>query len=288
MQPVFQPTAVSFSILLAAFGCPHVAAAASDDPASWVWNDPKDLGIPGLKHATIESESMGRTVGYQIYLPPQYESEDGRRFPVVYFLHGAGGTESSDAGLARRVHAEIAGGRIAPVIYVFPNGGQRSGYRDSATNYVQAESLLIQELIPHVDRVYRTMEDPAARGICGFSMGGGGAIRLSLKYPDTFGAAAALAAALDRGPDSHAGDNCYTHASALTEAQRDRLRLYLVIGDEDFLYARQEPFLKHLHELGIPYTSVVHSRVGHNLGVLSQLSANAMIRHMARELTDRP
>jgi hypothetical protein len=57
-----------------------------------------------------------------------------------------------------------------------------------------------------------------------------------------------------------------------------------VIGDEDFLYPRQEPFLKHLKELGIQYTSVVHSKVGHNLGILSQLSADSMIRHLDREL----
>jgi enterochelin esterase-like enzyme len=49
---------------------------------------------------------------------------------VVYFLHGSTGTEGSDAGLARYVDAAISAGRIAPVIYVFPNGGADSYYRD--------------------------------------------------------------------------------------------------------------------------------------------------------------
>ena len=79
--------------------------SAAEDPEIWKWNDPKELNIPGLPHETIESASMKRTVGYCICLPPQYEKEAERRFPVVFFLHGAGGTESSDAGFARHGHA---------------------------------------------------------------------------------------------------------------------------------------------------------------------------------------
>lgn len=261
--------------------------ASAADTSSWKWNDPQDLKIPGLRHGTIESESMKRTVGYNVYLPPQYEKETDRGFPVVYFLHGSGGTESSDAGLAHTVHAEVIAGRIEPVIYVFPNGGKTSGYRDSADGTVKAETLLIRELLPHIDRTYRTVTRPEERGICGFSMGGGGAIRLALKYPSHFGAAASLAAALEETPDANSGDNSYQHASKLTRGQKDVLRLYLVVGEDDFLFPRHAPFLRHLKELGVPYTYVVHAKVGHNLGLLNQLSAEAMIRHLDREQRSR-
>jgi S-formylglutathione hydrolase FrmB len=261
--------------------------AIAADTSSWKWNDPQDLKIPGLRHGTIESESMKRTVGYNVYLPPQYEKEPERRFPVVYFLHGSGGTESSDAGLAHTVHAEVVAGRISPVIYVFPNGGKTSGYRDWADGTVKSETLLIQELLPHIDREYRTLAKPEARGICGFSMGGGGAIRLTLKYPDRFGAAASLAAALEETPEANNGDNSYQNASKLSKEQREALRLYLVVGEDDFLFPRHAPFLRHLKELGVPYTYVLHAKVGHNLGLLNQLSADAMIRHLDRELRGR-
>ncbi|HTH49688.1 MAG TPA: alpha/beta hydrolase-fold protein [Candidatus Limnocylindria bacterium] len=259
-------------------------SVAAPDPETWKWNDPQDLKVPGMRHGTIESGSMKRTVGFNIYLPPQYALEPDRRFPVVYFLHGASGTESSDAGLAHHVHAEIVAGRLEPVIYVFPNGGQYSGYRDSTTNYVRAETLLIQELLPHIDREYRTQARSGARGICGFSMGGGGAMRLALKYPDLFGAAASLAAAIDKSPEEAGGDNVYRHAAALSREQRDRLRLYLVVGEDDFLYPRHAPFLQRLKELGIRYTYVVHSQVGHDLGKLTELSGEAMIRQLGHEL----
>ena len=198
-----------------AIGLGRMSAADPDtkDPNTWRWNDPRDLGIPGLRHGTIESASMRRAVGFNIYLPPQYEKEPNRRFPVVYFLHGSTGTEGSDAGLARYVDAAISAGRIAPVIYVFPNGGADSYYRDWPGNYVRAETMLIRELLPFIDQHYRTIDRSSARGICGFSMGGSGAIRLVLKYPGLFCTAASLAGAIDKTPEDFGGDNCYRHAS---------------------------------------------------------------------------
>ena len=271
-------------VLLMICSSTSAVLAQESSPDDWKWNDPRDVGVPGMVHRTIESESMQRTVGYQIYLPPQYESEPGRSFPVVYFLHGAGGTESSDAGLAWRVHAEIEAGRIAPVIYVFPNGGARSGYRDSASNYVRSETMIIRELIPHIDAEYRTITY-AIRGICGFSMGGGGSTRLFFKHPGLFSAVAGLAPALDRSRESGDGDNCYVHAAAYPEERRAGVRPYYVIGDDDFLLPRQEPFQMHLKELGINHTFVLHTGLGHNLGKLTELSADSMIRHMDRELS---
>jgi endo-1,4-beta-xylanase len=254
------------------------------DPGNWKWNDPRDLKIPGLHHGTIESASMNRTVGFNIYLPPQYDREPGRRFPVVYYLHGSTGTESSDAGFANFVQAEVVAGSIDPVIYVFPNGGAESGYRDWPDGNVKAETLIIRELIPRIDADYRTIAGSGARGICGFSMGGQGALRLALKYPNLFCTAGSLAAGLEKTPDEHGGDNCYQLASKLDESQRAALFLYLVIGDEDFLFSRHGPFISHLHDLGIRYTYVVHSGVKHDLGAYSRLSARGMIEHISREL----
>lgn len=259
-------------------------APGKPDPSTWKWNDPRDLGIPGLRHGTIESASMKRTVGFNVYLPPQYDKEPARRFPVVYFLHGSTGTESSDAGLARRVHAEILAGRIDPVIYVFPNGGADSYYRDWPDSTVKAETLLIRELLPLIDRDYRTLDRPGARAVCGFSMGGDGAMRLALKYPNLFGTAASLAAALEESPEAFGGDTCMRDARALSPEERGRLYLYLVVGEDDFLFPRHGPFVALLKELGIRYTYVVHSRVAHNLGLYTELSGDAMVEHLSREL----
>jgi enterochelin esterase-like enzyme len=257
-----------------------------EDPATWKWNDPKELKIPGLRHETIESASMKRTVGYCIYLPPQYEKEPERRFPVVFFLHGAGGTESSDAGFAGLVHKDVTEGTIPPGIYVFPNGGKTSGYRDWPDANVKSETLLIREMLPHIDGKYRTIEKPEARSICGFSMGGAGALRFSLKYPHLFGSAASLAAAVEKSVEANGGDNSYKYATALPKERKGALRLLLVVGDEDFLFKVHGPFVQHLKDTGIVHTLVTHPKVGHNLGKLTELSGAEMIRHLSREMSE--
>jgi len=278
----------SFAAMLGALALLTTTLFAAEDPESWKWNDPMELNIPGLRHETIESASMKRAVGYCIYLPPQYEKEPERRFPVVFFLHGAGGTESSDApGFARLVHVEVTAGTIAPVIYVFPNGGKTSGYRDWTNANVKSETLLIRELLPHIDHEFRTLARPEARGICGFSMGGGGALRLSSKYPDLFGSASSLAAAIEKSADANGGDNSYQHASALAKEHKDALRLFMVVGEDDSLYKVHPPFAQHLKENGIAYTLVTHSKVGHDLGKLTALSGTEMIRHLARQMSEQ-
>ena len=254
------------------------------DPETWPWNVAARTGIPRVHHNELFSRANGKRIGFNVYLPPQYEEADDK-FPVVYFLHGAGGTEKSDAGLARLVHSEILAGNLSPAIYVFPNGGQRSGYRDWPDGFVHAETWLMDELIPYVDAQYRTIAEGDARGICGFSMGGGGALRLAIKYPDRFAVAASLAAAIrDRNASSLSpsgeGDDVFAYATRNADRIRQKLDLWMVVGDEDFLYPRHQPFTKHLGELGIDFTYTVHPGVGHNLGILTQRSGLAMIRYI--------
>ena len=65
-----------------------------------------------------------------------------------------------------------------------------SGYRDGPEQKIIGETLIIKELLPLVDKSYRTIATRDGRAICGFSMGGGGSIRLALSHPDLFSAAA--------------------------------------------------------------------------------------------------
>ncbi|HVQ28468.1 MAG TPA: alpha/beta hydrolase-fold protein, partial [Vicinamibacteria bacterium] len=70
-------------------------------------------------------------------------------------------------------------------------------YTDSATVAKDKyESYLLEELIPHVQSRYRTLEDGYARGVAGLSMGGYGALKLALKHPDEFAFAASMSGAL--------------------------------------------------------------------------------------------
>ena len=169
-----------------------VAFAAAPAPATrnanikWV-NPPKPGTLPeGVTHHTFFSKALNREVGYCLYLPPGYATEATRRYPVIYNLHGAGGNELHSFADAKVLHEGIVAGRWAPMIMVLPNGGQATFYKDSFDGKLPAETLIIRELLPHIDATYRTIASRAGRAIEGFSMGGRGSTRLALKYPELF------------------------------------------------------------------------------------------------------
>ncbi|MGC4044059.1 MAG: alpha/beta hydrolase-fold protein [Armatimonas sp.] len=248
--------------------------------ADVVWNIPDRPEIPGVEHGVLHSVSMDRDIGFNVYMPAGY-AQDKRRYPVVYFLHGAGGTENSDAGgFSGLIQQEIDAKRIPPVLCVFPNGGM-SGYADRPERKIMGESLIIKELIPLIDSRYRTIPKREGRAICGFSMGGGGAMRLSLQHPDMFCAAASWAAAL--GTFGGAKDP----SAMLKENEkriRGKVRLLLIVGDKDLTYASHQPFLQTLDSLRLPYN--YHKLVGvdHNLGVYYQQTGQELVKFVTAPL----
>ena len=167
-------------------GIPSPADASKNARIRWV-NEPKPGQLPvGVVHRTFRSAALGREVGYCIYLPPGYDAERARRYPVIYNLHGAGGNELHGFTAAGALHEGIVAGRWPAMILVLPNGGSHTFYKDSADGRLPAETLIIRELIPHIDATYRTIASRAGRAIEGFSMGGRGATRLAMKYPGLF------------------------------------------------------------------------------------------------------
>lgn len=156
--------------------------------ATTVWvNPPKAGSLPaGVTHHTYYSGSMRHDVGYLIYLPPAYNSEPARRYPVIYNLHGAGGNELHGQLAAEVLQEGILAKRLPPMILVMPNGGKQTMYKDSADGKYMGETTIIRELIPHIDKTYRTIASRQGRAIEGFSMGGRGSTRLAMKYPDMF------------------------------------------------------------------------------------------------------
>ncbi len=157
-------------------------------PPQAVWVNPPAAGSlpPSVSHDTIFSKALGQKVGYCIYLPPGYGDETSTRYPAIYTLHGNGGNELRCLPDAQLLHEGIVAGRWPPMIMVLPNGGHNTFYKDSADGKFPVETMFIRELIPFIDANYRTITARHGRCIEGFSMGGRGATRLALKYPDLF------------------------------------------------------------------------------------------------------
>ncbi len=131
-----------------------------------------------------------------IYLPAGYEETTGR-YPVLYYLHGFTWSDSlviADDQFDKVLDKAIALGKIKPVIVVIPNHHTKyrgSMYINSSLGGNWADFTAI-DLVSHIDKKYRTIPDRSSRGIVGHSMGGSGALRLGMLFPDVFSAVYAL------------------------------------------------------------------------------------------------
>lgn len=159
----------------------------SEDALKWVDPDHSDLG--DLKFKIFHSETIKGDVSYMIYLPPNYERDKGARYPVLYQLPASGGTPRRDGPqVTARIDKAIRANRIGPMIVVAVNGlAGNTMYCDTRDGRYPLESVIIKDLIPHIDATYRTIASREGRAVNGFSMGGFGAAHLGFKYPDVFG-----------------------------------------------------------------------------------------------------
>ncbi len=133
-----------------------------------------------------------------VYLPPGYAGS-AARYPVVYLLSGFTGRGLAllndspfDETLQERLDRLINSGQIPPLLVVMPDCFTRYGgsqyLNSSATG--PYEAYLTQELILYIDRHYRTRPEAGGRAVAGKSSGGYGALVLSMRHPEIFGALA--------------------------------------------------------------------------------------------------
>lgn len=144
----------------------------------------------------FSSAAVDTDVSYYIYLPPGYEASS-KRYPVLYWFHGAYGRPYSATPVVRRLDDAIRTGNAPEMIVVSsmdPTG--LSMWTNSKDGQLPMETIFVEELIPHIDKNYRTIADRAGRGIEGFSMGGYGAAYLGIKYNQLFSSVSILAGAL--------------------------------------------------------------------------------------------
>ncbi|MCI0540314.1 MAG: hypothetical protein L0Z50_34355 [Verrucomicrobiales bacterium] len=140
---------------------------------------------PRVEFRTFESAAAKTKVSYHLYTPAIYDTKQEQRFPVLYWLHGTGGGAAGVRPLASHFDSAIGAGKIPPMIVVFANGLASSMWCDSKDGNVPMETVVVQELVPHMDATFRTIARREGRLIEGFSMGGYGAARLGFKYPES-------------------------------------------------------------------------------------------------------
>jgi S-formylglutathione hydrolase FrmB len=116
---------------------------------------------------------------------------------VLYFLHGLFENEHSwgERGGQEVLDSLISERQVGKFMVILPDGG-KTFYINSIDGHERYEDFFVQELVPAIDRTYRTIPERLTRAISGTSMGGYGALHLGMRHADLFGAASAQSAAL--------------------------------------------------------------------------------------------
>jgi S-formylglutathione hydrolase FrmB len=213
-----------------------------------------------------------------VYLPPGYGETD-RRYPVVYLLHGLHGGEPDwpeRGGAEAALDRMIAEGQLRACIAVMPGDGgygQGTFYTDWYDGTGNFEQYITDDLVRFIDGEFSTLAHKEARAVCGFSMGGFGAVSLALRRPDLFGMAASLSGALGSvlgmshkefarsdfprisgpagGPYAKERDLYLLAARRLREGTAPKL--YMNCGSEDYLLGMNRVFRQHLSTAGYPH-----------------------------------
>jgi S-formylglutathione hydrolase FrmB len=143
------------------------------------------------------SKILKRTVAYCIVLPPSFDIDRARHFPVLYFLHGLGDNEQFfvHSGAWNITEDMWEKGELKEFLIATPDAGA-SFYINSQDGKSRYEDFLLQEFFPVIERRYRGAPGRAHRAIAGISMGGYGALHLAFRHPQLFVAASAQSAAL--------------------------------------------------------------------------------------------
>lgn len=146
---------------------------------------------------TVPSKILARSVSYCVVLPPSFDADKAKRFPILYELHGLGDNEQFlvHSGLWNLVEDQRERHELKDFLIATPAGGA-SFYIDSKDGKVRYEAFLLREFFPFIEKKYRASAGRANRAISGVSMGGYGALHLAFRHSRLFSSVSAHSAAL--------------------------------------------------------------------------------------------
>lgn len=221
---------------------------------------------------SVHSSKMNIEVKNVIILPDGYDDKLEKEYPVVYLLHGHGGNYSSWLKVIKPTLPQLAT-RLGLII-VCPDG-KNSWYWDSPINpKSQYDTYVSSELVNYIDSHYKTIKSSKGRAISGFSMGGHGALWLTIQHPDVFGVCGSMSGGVDIRPFPNNWDmskalGTYKDNNGLWDARTvithtDTLATYnipLIVdcGQDDFFLEVNENLHKLLLSKKIKHTYIMTS-----------------------------
>lgn len=222
---------------------------------------------------TINSKILEAEKKYSIYLPAGYDSNLTLEYPVLYLLHGGGGSNTDwvEKGSVDKVLDElISSGQIQKMIIVMPDAGEtlQTYFNDPEWRY---EDFFFEEFIPYIESNYRIIGDKQHRAISGLSLGGQGTFVYAFRHPDLFSSAYAMSGYFySVNLRNHPRDDAEWRRYQLLVEDQDCTKLvkdadsdkidsikevkwFIDCGDEDFCYDANVELVNELRKSGVDY-----------------------------------
>jgi len=165
------------------------------------------LDAPDYKYGkfyTVHSDSMAKDFPVLVFTPESYDAQKNICWPVVYMLHGTTDMPMSEFGVRKMYNPSTRIQELAnqfKVIIVAPLVGNCYYMNSPKHPEIKMASFIANELTSFVDKSFKTQKSRSGRVLCGFSMGGYGAVSLLCKYPDVFSLALERAGVLNLATD---------------------------------------------------------------------------------------
>jgi enterochelin esterase-like enzyme len=227
-----------------------------------------------VEYKTMPSKILNQEREYAIYLPQSYATNPDKKYPVLYLLHGGGGSHKDwpqQGRLTDVANPLIEANEACEMIIVCPEAGK------TLMNYFnnpdwRYEDYFFQELIPYIEANYRTLNDKKHRALAGLSMGGGGTVVYASHHPEMFSAAYSMSGYLRRQDELFfinfndpiqkkvhqlvEDNNCIKYIQNATPEKIEALKTvawFVDCGDDDFTFKTNIDFVIALNAAHIPY-----------------------------------
>ena len=237
------------------FGWARQSSGLEVPDAALDFYDARDVPHGDVHIHWYRSNTTGQMRRIYVYTPPGYGASPQTRYPVLYLQHGAGESERGWTAQGRAnfiLDNLIAAGKARPMIVVMENGyatkaGAAAG--PAARGNEAFGEVVIRDLIPEIDKQYRTAADRAHRAIAGLSMGGGQAMTIGLGNLDKFAYIGSFSGAGQRSADIK---TAYNGVFADVAAFNKQVKLlWIGCGAGDSLHAGAQSLHQSLDQTGI-------------------------------------
>ena len=214
-----------------------------------------------VREVWYSSSSLGMMRRMHVYTPPGYE-KGATKYPVFYLLHGGGDDDSGWNTVGRAgfiLDNLLAAGKVKPMIVVMPNGSMpmppATGMPTPA-QLTRMRSLFANEfrndIMPHVDKLYRTLPKPESRALAGLSMGGFQTLDITLTNPELFNYVGVFSSGFF-GPSIDEAETQYAKALQNPNFNKTKKLFWIGIGKDDFVMEANKKTLALLDKHQIKY-----------------------------------